>query len=72
MIRYWHNILGKKVVVINVETQERKEIKINSELMNTFLEAHDVSLDELKVIHYDSDRMMLFQENKKREPEEAP
>ncbi|MFC7443046.1 hypothetical protein [Laceyella putida] len=72
MIRFWHDIFGKKVVVIHVETQERKEIKINSELMNTFLEAHDVSLDELNVIHYDLDRMMLFQDNKKREPKETP
>lgn len=71
MIRFWHDILGKKVVVIDVETQVRKEIKVNSALMNTFLEAHDVKLEELNMVHYDSDRMMLFQSNKKREPEKT-
>ncbi|MRG29501.1 hypothetical protein [Laceyella tengchongensis] len=71
MIRFWHDILGKKIVVIQAETQERKEIKVSSELMNTFLEVHEVTLDELNVVHYDSDRMMLFQSDKKREPEKT-
>jgi hypothetical protein len=71
MIRFWHDIFEKKVVVIRVETQERKEIKTNSELMNTFLETHNVTLNELNVVNYDTDRMMLFKEDKKREPEKT-
>ncbi len=71
MIRFWHDILGKKAVVIDLETQDRKEIKVSSELLNLFLETHEVSLDELNFVHYDSDDMMLFQSEKKREPEKT-
>lgn len=71
MIKFWHDIIGKTVVIIHAETQERKDIKVNSELVKSFLNVHEVTLQDLRVVHYDMDLLGFFQENKKREPEKT-
>ncbi|MFD1423461.1 MULTISPECIES: hypothetical protein [Laceyella] len=71
MIKFWHDIMGKTVVIIHAETQERKDIKVNSELMKSFLSIYEVTLQDLQVVHYDIDLLGLFRENKKREPEKT-
>lgn len=62
IIKYWYDQSVRKLMVLNVRSQQRLEID-NAKQVDRFLREYNVCLADLKEVHEDIDRLGLFRKH---------
>ncbi|SEN26479.1 hypothetical protein [Lihuaxuella thermophila] len=58
-IKFWYNASERKLIVIHIPSQERKEITYPKKIIK-FLQAYQLSLQDCESVREDEDRLGLF------------